>query len=402
MKILFPITAFYPSQVGGPCNSVYFLAKAMANMGHEIMVLTTSHGIDAFHDIPFDKTITMDGFKVIYSTPSFITKFFQIFSPFSKIPKNLKLNINNFYPDVVHFSSFFDPIVHLSIHYLVKKRIPYIISPRGELGEGAIDSKRFKKKVFLSLPTIKRNIELAAKFHVTAVVEKNWVDNVLIKDMKYSLSGGYELIPNMVSDDLFILDTDSLECNFDIDGGYILFLSRIARKKNIELLIKSFAKANIDKRLKLVIAGWSGEDPLYTKELKKLCSKIGLSNKVIFTDKVITGTAKRIMYRKATLFVLPSHSENFGMVVLESLAQGTPVIASNGTPWEILEKYNCGYWVDKNSDAIIKAIEDYMSKKTDERERMSKNAIELAGIYKMNKLAHKYIKMYESTIDEQK
>ena len=53
---------------------------------------------------------------------------------------------------------------------------------------------------------------------------------------------------------------------------------------------------------------------------------------------------------------MPSHNENFGNVVVESLSQGTPVIASTGTPWKILEKYHAGYWIKNNPENIAKKI----------------------------------------------
>ena len=61
-------------------------------------------------------------------------------------------------------------------------------------------------------------------------------------------------------------------------------------------------------------------------------------------------------YRKASLYVLPSPSENFGMTVAEALSVGIPVIANKGAPWQELATYHCGWWVDLGSHALATAI----------------------------------------------
>lgn len=75
----------------------------------------------------------------------------------------------------------------------------------------------------------------------------------------------------------------------------------------------------------------------------------------------VYGKDKHKHYREAELFVLPSHSENFGMSVAEALAQGTPAIVSQGAPWQNLEHENAGWWVEKNQDAWQQALQRAMS-----------------------------------------
>ena len=57
---------------------------------------------------------------------------------------------------------------------------------------------------------------------------------------------------------------------------------------------------------------------------------------------------------------MPSHNENFGNVVVESLSQGTPVIASTGTPWQILQKYKAGYWISNSPEKIAEILDDVL------------------------------------------
>src|SRR5262249_34137978 len=65
---------------------------------------------------------------------------------------------------------------------------------------------------------------------------------------------------------------------------------------------------------------------------------------------------KRRAFIESDVCVVPSFSENFGMVVAESLAHGVPVIVGRGAPWSQVESHNCGLWVDNSDESLAKAI----------------------------------------------
>jgi glycosyltransferase involved in cell wall biosynthesis len=105
---------------------------------------------------------------------------------------------------------------------------------------------------------------------------------------------------------------------------YLLFIGRITPKKAIENLIEalSLSKKFRDSGLKLKIAGRGAAG--YIKELKEIAIRYKLSEKIEFIGQV-EGEQKQELYSNAFWTIMPSHTENFGMVVLESLAQSTPV-----------------------------------------------------------------------------
>lgn len=399
MKILFPITAFYPSQVGGPCNSVYFMAKGLASKGHDVRVLTTNHGLKEKHNIILDKLINMDEFKILYSSPSYITFFTKLLAPFSVIPKDLTKNIRDFSPDVIYLSSLFDPIAIFSAIISKRLGIPYILSPRGELADFAIQTKALKKRIFLALPWMRNMIDNTKIFHVTSQDEGEWLKDFLKKRFSHKSLGCYSILPNMADNEVFQKDVNTKKYKSTYPEKYILFLSKISREKNIETLITAFGKAKINENIKLIIAGWTGEYPDYTKELKKTVQILHLSNRVLFTDKRVEGAEKRILYRNAQVFAFPSFRENFGMVVVEALAQGLPVITSKGTPWQTVEEFNCGYWINNTVETFTKSLEKYFLLEKVKREVMSENAITLAQKFSINQLSGDYTKMFVKTID---
>jgi glycosyltransferase involved in cell wall biosynthesis len=107
----------------------------------------------------------------------------------------------------------------------------------------------------------------------------------------------------------------------------ILFLSRIHPKKGCDTLVQAFAKiAQQDQALHLVMAGPANENLLCS--LKSDVTELGLDNRITWAG-MLTGDVKWGAYRASEVFVLPSHQENFGIVVAEALACGTPVLISN-------------------------------------------------------------------------
>ena len=81
----------------------------------------------------------------------------------------------------------------------------------------------------------------------------------------------------------------------------------------------------------------------------------GLSGQVSMVG-FVQGQEKQKLFHEADVVVAPSHTENFCMVVAEALAAGTPVIASQGTPWKRVEEMGCGLWVSNEPASLTRAI----------------------------------------------
>jgi len=393
MKILFPISAFYPAQVGGPCNSVYNIAKGLVSEGISVYVVTTNMGLNRNHSVNLDKIVNIDGMNVIYSSPSFSTKFTKVLAPFSVMPKNLSRHIKEFSPDIIHLSSFFDPVALFSAEIARKNGIKCILSPRGEFADFALDTKKIKKEIFFKVPWVKKLISSVELFHVTSNDEGVWLSSFFKNRFPEFKDKPWISIPNMVDDEIFYNNEDNKKT--EDFGKYILSLGKLSREKNIESLIKAFSMANIDEEIKLYVAGGVLEYPDYVGELKKLVTELRIENRVVFGNKRVEGEEKRRLYRNAEVFVFPSIKENFGMVAVEALAQKLPVIASKGTPWRGLIENKCGYWVEHDPTAIKNSLEKYFSLKEVEKNEMKENAVKYALEFSIKILIKKYVNMYE-------
>ena len=130
----------------------------------------------------------------------------------------------------------------------------------------------------------------------------------------------------------------------------LMFLSRLHPKKGLELLLEALAGlsgASLD-----VYGGGAAN---YLATLRAAVGRLGLTKRVTFHGHV-DGAAREAAYRTADLFVLPSHSENFGNAIAEALAYGVPVVTTTATPWREVEMRGCGACVVPEAAAIGAAI----------------------------------------------
>lgn len=226
-----------------------------------------------------------------------------------------------------------------------KHKIPYMMTPRGTLDAWSLEQKKFKKLIALALYQ-KKDLQKAACILATADMEADHIRDLGIKTP-------IAIIPNGVN-------ISEYQCrpldSKDTVKKQILFLSRIHEKKGIEILIDAWEQL-VSKYpdWNVVIAG-NGEKK-YIQHLKEVIKLKELVNCVEIVPPVF-GDVKYKLYCESSLFVLPTYSENFGMVIAEAMSCGVPALTTNGTPWQELNENNLGWCVDLNIENIAKAISD--------------------------------------------
>jgi glycosyltransferase involved in cell wall biosynthesis len=149
----------------------------------------------------------------------------------------------------------------------------------------------------------------------------------------------------------------------------ILFvLSRIHPQKGLLNLVHVWGRLSRQySDWHLVIAGPDHNG--HEAELKAAVEKTEASKHTTFAGPVY-GEFKKQLFAACDVFVLPTFSENFGIVIAESLAAGKPVITTKGTPWQELETHNCGWWIDIGQDPLEAAIEQALDLSDDTRAEM--------------------------------
>ena len=161
------------------------------------------------------------------------------------------------------------------------------------------------------------------------------------------------------------------------------------------------ATANLRTELQGYTINIAGEgEESYINELKQLASKLDVENLIHFIGGVY-GDKKWELFKKADLFVLPTHSENFGIVVAEALACGTPVITTQGTPWKELENNHCGWWTAIGTEATTKALKDFLQQTETQLEQMGRNGRKLVEEkYSSQKMAYDMVNLYRKILEQ--
>ena len=137
----------------------------------------------------------------------------------------------------------------------------------------------------------------------------------------------------------------------------IAFLGRLHPRKGVENLLHGAALA-ANKDIRVLVIG-KGESS-YEHFLQSEAERLGIANRVEFLG-FLNGFDKYNQLSMADALFVPSDMENFGMIIPEALIVGTPVMASIGTPWEVLNTERCGWWRDNSPESISKVIDEIYS-----------------------------------------
>ncbi len=249
-------------------------------------------------------------------------------------------------PCLVHINCCWLPACALTQKWAQKKGYPIVLTPHGMLEPWIMKRNYWTKKLPALFLYQKAAVKKADFIHATAESEKN---NLL----ELGYNSQVQIIPNGIETDNISIKKSWKKTN------NLLFLSRVHEKKGIELLLQAVAELGEQMAgIKVTIAG-EGEDS-YVKKLTTLAKERGLE-KVVFFVGGVYGEKKWQLFREADIFILPTYSENFGIVVAEALASGTPVITTTGTPWQELVDNQCGWWVEANVVALKAAIKEAIS-----------------------------------------
>lgn len=302
MRILHVVPTYLPARrYGGPIVAVHGLAKALAARGHEVEVLTTNVDGAGVSDVPLDRAVELDGVRVRYFASPFPRLYW---SPAMR--RALDEAARN--ADVVHAHSIYLWPTYAAARAARRAGVPLVISPRGMLVPELIRQKsRAVKSAWLRLVE-RRNFAGAAAIHFTS--QREWDD---ARQIAIPLPSPF-VVPN--GTELTVRPAVARKDDLVVSVG------RINWKKGLDRLIEAAA---LLPNARFVIAG-NDEEELVPK-LRALASRLGVDARVEFRGALSAAQRDELLAR-ATIFALPSHSENFGNVVLEALALETPVVVT--------------------------------------------------------------------------
>ena len=245
-------------------------------------------------------------------------------------------------PAIVHDHGLWLPSNHIAAVLSGRHRAPRVVSARGMISDWALAQAALKKRAAWWLYQ-RRDLTTAALLHATSDAE-------VAEARRLHVGVPIALIPNGVE----IPPLGTLPDRSSAPVRRALFLSRVHPKKGLLHLVEAWANVAPD-GWELVIAG--PDEDGHQSEIEHAAVERGVRDRIAFAGPV-DDEAKWDLYRSADVFVLPTHSENFGIVVAEALAAEVPVLTTTGAPWRELETHACGWWTEIGAAPIAEALRE--------------------------------------------
>lgn len=343
------VTACLNQQSGGTSQSVSQSVNELAKLAGISTILIAQGAQGASNVLPGDDRVCT---KIVESRSSLLRSSGLYFkTEFDALLQKSSVSL-------VHNHGIWLPVNHFASRAAFKHNKPIIIQPHGMLEPWSLDHRLIKKRLAMWAYQ-GHDLRSAQAFVATAESEYESIRQLGLKQP-------IAIIPNGVSmDGLSYSRLDSKSRKLQKTA---LFLSRIHPKKGIPNLLRAWALANRSDWVLQIV----GPDEIgHLKECRDLARSLLIEDRVQFLGEVY-GAEKNRLYQDADLFVLPTYSENFGIVVAEALSFGLPVITTKGTPWRDLEAYRCGWWIDCGVEPLTKTL--LAAFDMDHRDRMEMGA----------------------------
>lgn len=351
---------------GGPARSTQGLVMALRENGVEAWLLSMTPG-----EMPWLSGFDESAFLCADSRGYFAWK---------RIVRNA---IEKLEPDLLHLHQIWTLDLHAAAVVAREMKIPYVLAPRGSLEPWALKHKWLKKwiarKVYQD-----RDLRYAVALHATASREADRFRELGFQNPIITSPNGVNVPQN--------LPPREHGCK-----RRALFISRMVANKGVLELVEAWGRVRP--------RGWECE-LVYTtaNEDERMCERrvlervhaLGLDDDFVFTG-ALSDVEKWKAFRRADLFVLPTYTENFGIVIAEALYAGLPVITTKGTPWHEIEG-SCGWWIDIGVEPLAKALQQVVDLSGDELFKMGemgRKMVESSYMWKpiVMKMKEKYQKL---------
>lgn len=289
-------------------------------------------------------------------------------------------------PNVVHFHGLWQRNYPALAARAERANVPVIVSPHGMLEPWAFNHKRWKKLPYFHLIE-KRWIARSACILATAEPEgarlRELLPTTRIESIPLGLTGD-------ARPDYQAARTQLGWCD---DETVLLYFSRIHEKKGLDILLTALAAAETKPNTRLIIVG-PEEQPAFAQRCRQLAERYAMNLPRIDWIGPVWGNERFRFFQGADLFCLPTHSENFGLVVLESLQVGTPVLTTTGTPWGSLTAPS-GYIAEPRDDSIHQSLTRFSKTPTLTQDQRQSIAETTRSIYHWDTLGRRYESLYK-------
>ena len=329
MKVLHVISSL-SRDGGGPSRSAQGLVAGLNRAGVEAWLMTLRQG----------ETPWVEG----------VSRFVNG-EPFENVLYRIK-------PDIVHLHGLWSFALHRCAAICRRWHVPYVIAPRGMLEPWSLRQKWLKKRMARWLYQ-DRDLKYATALHATAESEAEQFKTLGFKNPVIISPNGV----NVPKEDKKSILQLEIRTRTNPDVRRALFVSRMHPKKGVMELVEAWHRltthnSQLTNWLCELVYTVSGDfEKEYEAKVKARVKELCLEDSFVFTGS-LNDDEKWAAYARADLFVLPTYSENFGIVVAEALWARVPVITTKGTPWSELNERKCGWWIDTGAEPLTKTLSE--------------------------------------------
>lgn len=380
---------------GGTSQAVIEIVGALRSQGVDAEIATTNDNGKDLLDVPLYELT--DQLAEYGNIP---IRFFPRFSPninairefaFSRsLTTWLWEHIAEY--DLVHVHAIFSYASTLAMAIARIRKVPYINMPHGMLCKWSLQQSKFRKQTYLNVIERSNLLHTQSLFFTTQQEQEEF--NLLDLNIpNFILPHGVQIPTLIPYAQAQLRELLQIPTHFPI----LLFMSRIHPKKGLEYLIESLGKLK-EYNFALVIAG-SGE-PDYVNQIQDLLVTQGISDRAHLVG-FIEGEIKNLYLQGADLFTLTSHSENFGIAVMESLVAGTPVLITDGVAIAPMVKEQAiGYVTKLEINAIVTALENFFQNFDNDLFSRLKTQQIIAENYSWQSISAQLVTIYQAIVNE--
>ncbi|MFA5411630.1 MAG: glycosyltransferase [Candidatus Omnitrophota bacterium] len=391
MKILHVIPSLAAVR-GGPGQAALELVKALRACNVEAEIAATNDNGPGLLDVPLCRKSDYQGAPVW---------FFPRFSPavsylreyaFSALFSRWLLRGISGY-DLLHVHGIFSYTCSMAMLMARLKKVPYLVRPNGMLCAWSLKQGRLKKQIYLDLFE-RANLDRAGALEFTSSQEHEEARVLNLRPQSFILP--YGLTPSMPLADAPL----RLKQFLKIPGNepVILFMSRLHHKKGLEYLIPALGRLK-ERPFRFIIAG-SGSKK-YEAKIKRLLEKEGIYSRTHILG-YVQGEAKQLLLQGADLFALTSHSESFGLAVLEALAAGLPVLLTPGVPLaSLIKKEGLGFVAEMEVGEIADTIKRCLDNPQGLKEMGGRGREVVRREYNWEAIAGKLSRIYAAVLNRE-
>lgn len=370
------------------------MCRALIEQGVDVVLATTDHELDVSSS-RFQVSGSESAIRNVNDVPTIFFpaqagNSFKYSRPFSTW---LNDKVSQF--DMVHIHAVFNHASIAAARACRRHSVPYIVRPLGTLDPWSMKQKSLRKRVFWHAG-IKRMLSGAAAIHYTTKAEQQSVETSLGLNHGAVVPLGIE----MHSTEPARAQEQLAKHLPELCGQpYVLVLSRLHPKKGLEVLVDAFLsliQRPEFRGVRLVLAGEGNAS--YVEMLKRKVEDHHAAQSILFPG-WLSGERKDAALRNASLLALPSHQENFGVCVMESLTCGVPVLVSPQVNLaEQIESTGAGWIAEIDEGSLMAALAEALGSKS-ERVRRGRAGQDLAKNFTWPQVATQLNELYRSVVE---